>query len=221
MAAIDQFAINLEAAGSLVSMYRELRHARGLGVRGRLSAANLDLLWMPRSAVVASVSALDAYVHAVVYERLPLAFGQMAPPPDELCERLASLVPIKNSATFRAALPIFLANNSIDALLFRFKEEALAFQSFIEPEKIAKAYGLLGHANVFEEVSQLWPGPNTSSDDLKRRLHSYVRRRNQIAHEGDLEGNGTPRPIQPEYARDCRDFINSLVERLNQIVYGV
>jgi hypothetical protein len=221
MAAVEQFTTNIAAADRLVAIYRELRSSRGLGARGRLNAANADLLWLPRSAVVASVSALDAYVHAVVYDRLPHTFGQLAAPPDDLCDRLAQLMPIKNANSFKDAIPILAAVNSIEKLLLRLREESLAFQAFQDPDKVEKAYGLIGHANIFEGVSNIWPGPNSTAQDLKRRLHGYVRRRNQIAHEGDMEANGISRPIQPEYAQSCRDYMQSLVERLNQVVYGV
>src|SRR5689334_6942044 len=101
MAALAQFNRNINASDRLVAMYRELRRSRGLGARGQLNAINQDLLWLPRSAVVASISALDTYVHAVVYERLPHVLGGAGPAPDSLCDLLAPLVSIKNAATFR------------------------------------------------------------------------------------------------------------------------
>ena len=79
----------------------------------------------------------------------------------------------------------------------------------------------MGHDRIFDEVSAIWQGPNTEADDLKRRLSQYVRRRNQIAHQGDLEASGQQRPVQPEYAAACRTFITGLVTRLDQVVYGI
>jgi hypothetical protein len=218
--AAAQFSTNIAAADALVAMYRELRQSRGLGARGRLAAAHLDLLWLPRSAVVASISALDAYVHAVVNDRLPHMFGQIAPPPEELCERLANLIPIKNATGFRDAIPLLSAQDTIARLLIKLRDESLAFLAFQDPEKIERAYGLIGHAGIFRSVSNIWPGPNNSAADIKRRLSQYVRRRNQIAHEGDLEAHGVSRPMQPDYAVGCSDFVRGLQERLNRVVYG-
>jgi len=221
MTALAQFNINIASADQLVAMYRELRQARHLGARGVLDAANTDLLWLPRSAIVASISALDAYVHGAIYDRLPHLFGQAALPPDQLCDELAQLIPIKNVATFRDALPTLLAPDTVQRLLTQLREKVLAFQAYQAPEKIGWVYRLIGQNDIFEAVSVLWQGPNTTADDIKRRLASYVRRRNHIAHEGDVEANGRPRPVQPEYANGCRQFVAGLVTRLNQVVYGV
>lgn len=221
MTALAQFGTNITAADRLVAMYRELRTSRHLGARGQLNAANQDLLWLPRSAVVASISALDTYVHSVIYDRAPHLLSHAAPPPEPLCEQFSALLPIKNANNFRDALPVLIANNTAAQLIERLKERYLRFQSFQAPEKIVEAYRLLGYNAIFDDVSDLWPGPNTTADHIRQRLSGYVRRRNQIAHEGDVEANGQSRPMRPDYAVDCRDFIGSLVARLNQVVYGV
>jgi hypothetical protein len=221
MTALAQFYTNIVAADQLVAMYTELRRNRRLGFRGRLDAANADLLWLPRSAVVASISALDAYVHAVVYDRSPHLFGQPAPPPDLLCEQLAKIIPVKNAATFRDAIPILSAPDTLAQLVAKLKDKSLRFQSFQAPEKIEEAYRLIGHDGVFERVSELWQGPNTTAQDIKHKLAGYAKRRNQIAHEGDLEVHGQSRAIRPQYAGGCRDFVSILVARLNDVVYGV
>lgn len=219
MPPLDQFNVTIVAADSLVAMYRELRQSRHLGARGRLDAANADLLWLPRSAIVVSVSALDAYVHHVVEERVPHILRGHGPPPDALCERLSTVLTIRNAASFKDALPMLTANDTLDELVTRLKDQSLSFLAFQAPEKVEEAYRLLGHEQIFEAVAAIWQGPNTEPNDLKRRLSAYVRRRNQIAHEGDLEANGQPRPIQPDYGADCRAFITGLVLRLNQVVY--
>jgi hypothetical protein len=218
MDALLQFARNVDASDKLVAMYRQLRAFRKLGARGRLSAENQDLLWLPRSAVVAAISALDTYVHSVVKNRLPHLFAPGVTVPDSLAEQLALLVPIKNANSFRQAVPLLLAHDTVAQLLKKLEDNYLQFQSFQAPEKIIEAYRLIGINDVFERVSDLWPGPNTSPEDLKRRLAGYVQRRNQIAHEGDLEANGQQRPMQPDYAVQCQEYLASLVNRLNQVV---
>lgn len=220
MTALAQFQANITAADKLVEMYRELRRYRQLGARGRLDAENVDLLWLPRSAVVACMSALDTYIHTVIYERIPNAL-RGNPVPQALCDAMISVVKIKNGNEFREALPIFSIPDSLTELTNRLRIEMLAFQSYQAPEKIVGAYKLLGREDIFNDVADLWPGPNSTAEDIKRRLIRYVNRRNQIAHEGDVEINGEPRHIQPEYATDCRDYTFSLVTRLDQVIYGV
>jgi len=50
-------------------------------------------------------------------------------------------------------------------------------------------------------------------------LAGYVKRRNQIAHEGDREANGAVRHMQPQYAMKVAAFVENLVFRLNRVVY--
>ena len=220
MTAITQFESSIAAADQLVAIYFELRHSRNLGQRGRLDVGNTDLLSLPRAAVVASMSALDAYVHAVLYERIPLAL-KSNPVPDSLCELMSSAIPIRNGNSFRDAIPLLVAQDSLAELSAKIKERTLAFLSYQAPEKIIAAYELIGHDNVFERVADLWPGPATEAEDIKRNLAAYAKRRNQIAHEGDHDANGHPRAMQPQYAQGCRNFIAGLVTRLNRVAFNV
>lgn len=220
MTAYAHFEHSIASAQQLVAMYRELRGHRHLGPRGRLTPQNEDLLWLPRSAVVASLSALDAYVHTVLKEQIPIAL-RGNPVPSPLCEALANIIPVKNGTSFREALPIITVANVHVELSQRLDEKTLSFVSYQAPEKLINGYELIGHPNIFESVSQLWPGPNTTADDIKRTLANYVKRRNQIAHEGDREANGVVRHMQPVYAIQCAEFVKNLAQKLNRVVYGI
>jgi hypothetical protein len=201
-------------------MYKELRRYRDLGERGRLDAANIDLLWLPRSAVVASMSALDAYVHGALYGRIPHVL-RTNPVPQRLCEEMASVIEIRNEKGFRSALSILSASDSITILSEKFKNDSLAFLTYQAPDKIVAGYKLIGYEDIFEDVAALWPGPNTTAKYIKDNLSKYYRRRNQIAHEGDRDTNGADRAMQPQYAKACEEFVVSLVTRLNRVVYGL
>ena len=200
-------------------MYSELRRHRGLAQRGRLTPANEDLLWLPRSAVVAALSSLDAYVHAVLDDRIPHAL-RSNPIPGALCDAMAGIVRIRNADSFRDAFPIISAANVPAELAKRLRDQSLSFLSFQAPEKILASYDMIGHPLIFNAVSAIWPGPRTTPDYIKRTLWKYVERRNQIAHEGDRDSHGAVRPMQPDYANDCASFIENLVLRLNRVVYG-
>jgi hypothetical protein len=165
------------------------------------------------------MSALDAYVHAVICEKIPLAFLQ-TPVPNALCEMAAAEISIKNAASFKEALPIITAADSIAQLSIRI-EGKLSFLSYQAPDKIIAGYKLIGYDSVFDNVAGFWPGPRTTADDIKRTLSKYYKRRNNIAHEGDREASGAERAMQPQYAKECQDFVENLVVRLNRVVYGV
>lgn len=219
MSALTDFEHSIASARSLTAMYAELRQRRGLGRRGRLAPEHEDLLWLPRSAVVAAISALDAYIHAVLYDRVPNAL-RADPLPAPLADAMASIIPIKNGNGFREALPIILRADVDVQLANRLRTQTLAFLSFQAPEKVQAAYEMIGYPGIFGAVSALWPGPNSAEEDLRRTLANYVKRRNQIAHEGDREATGAVRHMQPEYANKCAAFVENLVTRLNRHVYG-
>lgn len=215
-----QFLSNISSADKYIAMYIELRRLRGLGARGALSTANTDLLWLPRAAVVASISALDSYMHSMLYERIP-AVLKAPNVPDALCEAMSSHITIKNSNGFKSAIPLLKNTNTLDELFKLLKDDTLSFLSYQAPDKIIAGFALIGETNIFERASAMWPGPGTTAENIKRDLVHYVRRRNQIAHEADAEADGAPRPMQPSYALGCKDFIVNLTYRLNRIVYGV
>jgi len=215
-----QFLNNIGPADRYISMYRELRTSRGLGARGALSAANQDLLWLPRAAVVASVSALDSYMHSMLYERIPVILNSPNVP-DALCEALSSHISIKNAGGFRNALPLLKNHDTLGEIFAILKSETLSFLSYQAPDKIIAGFALIGEDQIFDRVSARWPGPGTTADRIRRDLVNYVKRRNQIAHEADAEANGISRPMQPEYALGCKDFVVNLTLRLNRIAYGI
>lgn len=218
MTAYSDFNNSIAAAHSLTRMYKELRRLRGLGQRGQLTAENEDLLWLPRSSIVTSLSAIDAYVHAVLADRIPHAL-QSNPIPTRLADEMATIIPIRNGTTFRDAMPIISMPNLHLELTGRLRDKSLSFLSYQAPEKIQLAYEMIGIDDVFESVSALWPGPNSTAADLKRTLAGYVKRRNQIAHEGDREASGAVRHIQPQYSLKVTRFVENLVYRLNRTVY--
>ena len=213
----DQFDKNMEAADHYLRSVKELRKARGLGDKGRLGKDNQDLYWQPRAAIVASVSALDAYVHQVLFDIIPHLLATAKPLPPALCELVLVVFRVAKAHQVDAAVVLMRSPNPTLEIASKIKD-VLDSRSFQAPDKFIQAYEYIGRPDIFLAVADRWQGPNSSEDDLKRSLRKYVHRRNQIAHEGDLS-KGVPRPITPEYASDCSDFVKSLVTRLNDIVY--
>lgn len=218
MSYLTSFHKSIDGADRLIAMYGELRQSRDLGVRGRLDANNVDLLWLPRAAVVASLAALDAYVHDVVEDRIP-AVLKGGGVPQAMCDRLGELFRISDGTGFRKQLPLIL-DADVPGALSRRLTSTLSFESFQSSKKIKSAYELIAVRDIFGEVARRWRGPGTAKEDIASRLDAFFQRRNKIAHEGDIEANGTPRAMQPQYAKDCRDFVANLAVRLDAIVYG-
>jgi hypothetical protein len=215
-----RFQRSLSGALSLYEMYVELRAVRGIGKRGKLDYENEDLLWLPRSSVVISMSALDTYVHAVLSDRIPHILRSHSVP-EPLSKLMSSILPVKDARGFSELLPYLKSADPISVITERLKENTLAFLSFQAPDKVINAYELIGHGNIFQSISDIWQGPKSTDADIKKSLANYFKRRNQIAHEGDVDHLRNSRPITPKYAKDCHDFIEGLVGRMHRVVYGV
>lgn len=218
MSAFDKFNSSMAASNKLIRMYSELRVYRGLGSRGALTSVNKDLLWILRSSVVASISALDAYIHTVLNEKIPQALSENNIS-TTLAAQISALIPIKNASSFQAAYPLIFSGDISQNLSTKLYEENLQFMSFQAPDKIIFAYEMINQPNIFDIIATTWPGPRTTGEEIKRKLANYVKRRNQIAHEGDHDNQGNIRPMQPKYANDCEGLIVNIATRLNNIVY--
>ena len=99
----------------------------------------------------------------------------------------------------------------------KISEQKLQFESYIAPDKMINAYSLIGKTDIFAKVSATWQGQSSTEQEIKDRLSRYAKRRHQIVHEGDLDSNDKPRPIQASYAHECADFMEKLVTRLDSI----
>lgn len=217
MTPFGRFQASIEGALHLFEMYTELRTSRGLGRRGKLDADNDSLLWLPRSSVVMSMSALDAYIHAVIIDRIP-SLLKTNTAPDPLLKMLAGMLPVKDGNGFKEVLKYINLSDPVALLTEKIKEQ-LSFVSYQAPDKIMLGFEMVGVSNVFTSVSDIWQGRNSTEADIKRILANYYKRRNQIAHEGDVDLNNASRAITPKYARGCHDFIEGLVTRMNRVAY--
>lgn len=212
----ESFGPNIAAASYHISMYKELRKLKKLGARGRLDAANKYLLWAIRASVVASLSALDSYVHDKLAEQIPLLLGgPLQDIPEELAQLVSHVAPMKKPEEIRKSLTFVRSASGIEDLSQALCDVELGSETFQSPSSVEHAFKIMGRDCVFELVAALWQGPNSTAKQLKSRLDRYWRRRNQIAHESDLQEDGEPRPITPNYATDCVDFISALVTRLD------
>ncbi|MHB8139952.1 MAG: hypothetical protein ACYDHD_01635 [Vulcanimicrobiaceae bacterium] len=145
MSTIQDFRATIGAADQLLAMYAELRKSRKLGARGALPQTEQDLLWLPRAAVVVALSTMDAYIHAVLYERIPIALKSSIIP-EALAVAMADQLTIKNGAGFASAYPIIASQNPETRLLDKLYDSRLQFESYQQPDKIIQAYSLMGIA---------------------------------------------------------------------------
>jgi hypothetical protein len=100
----------------------------------------------------------------------------------------------------------------------------LALNSYQDPERIADGVRLCSDIELWNEVAvKLGATQVTKVDeakDLKRELSIIVRRRNQIAHEGDLQPTAIrePWPITQPDAAQVRGLVEKIVRSINSLV---
>lgn len=197
-AAIDQFRTNIERVRNLSTIYKVLS-SQTTGV--------LDLSDVLRTPLVMAVSALDHYVHEIVrIGMLESYHGRRAQ--TEACLRF--------QVSLGSALQGIAGADSADWLEDQIRDRH-SHQSFQNPDNVADAIRLISDVQLWNEV-----GNNLalSAADVRDRLRLIVTRRNQIAHEADLDPSfpGRRWPVSETLVDGAIDFVEDLAEAIQIVV---
>ena len=172
-----------------------------------------------RSALVLAVTAVDSYMHWLVYRRisevrregdLPKLLAKLEVPFSDFAS-LADAT-IKARREDRDLRPWVQVKNAVQRRLL--KE---TFQSY---EQVGQALSLAG---IDKGWSRTADALGIKADDIKTRLNHLVHRRNQIVHEGDIKRASRPQKLQyndvgqVNVAADV-DWIEQLVAAIEQVV---
>ena len=164
-----------------------------------------DLL---RASLVMAVSAMDAYFHAKIL-RYVVPHSRRAEPSERL---LNERIQVRD---FIAARRKKRPNAALRAAV----ERNLSYQSLQRTERIADALQLIGIAKFWEDVATRL---KRTKEDLCDELCGIVRRRNQIAHEGDLsQGKKTrnrDRSISTQFVQRSMALLKAVVEEAETVI---
>ena len=170
-----------------------------------------------RAEWVARVSALDLYIHELVAQRMLAVFDGLRPvSPAYLTFRISN----ETSGRIRAAASLADASAAFDLEI----RDQLSLLTFQEPERIADGVRLFSAVELWNEVAlHLGATPaakSSAAKALKTELSLIVRRRNKIAHEGDLQPNSPrePWPIQQEDLVFVADRVVKIVRAIDAVV---
>jgi hypothetical protein len=169
-----------------------------------------------RAEWVARVSALDLYIHELIAQRMLATFEGLRPPTPaylrfqvsaETLNRVrASAIPSDASAAFDLFVRSYLSRITYQA-----------------PDDIADGVRLCSTVELWNEVAlRLGATPATKADEaksVKKQLSLVVRRRNIIAHEGDLQ-QSAPREPWPISRADLA-FVGDQIERVLRAIDAV
>lgn len=174
--------------------------------RDDFSTSALDDLL--RASLVMAVAAMDAYFHAKIL-RYVVSHSRKASPSGRLLnERILVSDFIEGRKRQRA-------NTALRAAL----ERNLSYQSLQHPEKIADALGLIGVCKFWDEIAKAL---KRAKKDLCDEIGAIVRRRNQIAHEGDLsqskKARNQDRSIANKYVRDSITTLKQFVDAADVLI---
>jgi hypothetical protein len=183
----------------------------------RNSSSILQVDEMLRAEWVARVSALDLYVHELILERMLEIFQGIRGATAEFQRFKISVDTaqrIRNSASLSEQISAF----ELDV------RQQLDLMTYQDPEKIADGVRLVSGVELWNEVAlDGGASPSTKVDcakAIKKTLSLIVRRRNKIAHEGDMQPT-VPRiawPIDKKDVSDMRDFLYQIVRSIHKAV---
>ena len=193
---LQQFRENIERVQSLGGLYNVL---------SQQATAALDLTDLLRSQIVMVVSALDHYVHEITRVGMLEVYGGKRPQTPAF---------LRFQITMEATLQGISIGQGNDSWLdeeIRKKHGYLAFQ---HPDRIADAIRLFSSCRLWISVaSEL----NQDVEDVKTELQLIVDRRNQIAHEADLDSRkpgGNRFTISPSDTERIINFIQDIGEAI-------
>ena len=198
---------------SPIEQFREnIARVRDLGglhaAFGQLTTPAVDLTDLLRAQIVMVVSALDQYIHEITRVGMLEVYDGTRPQTNAF---------LRFQVTMGAAMKGISTSNN-NAWLHTEIRERHGYQTFQHPDNIANAVRLFSSCELWPSVAaQL----NLTVQDVKNRLRAIINRRNQIAHEADLDpsypGSGTRWPISPTDSASTVDFIQDVCEAIQTV----
>jgi len=162
---------------------------------------------MLRASLVMGVSALDAYFHCKVIAHVVKAAKKGPRMPKALRNRAITVAEFVEGKKYTYRM------QTVRKAL----ERGLGYESLQRPDKIASALSLIGVKDFWANLADRMGVPQA---ELKKELLDLVRRRNWIAHEGDLSqsksARNRSRRIEPKEVRQGLGLIRRTVKRAEE-----
>lgn len=186
------FILNIQSAQDCLSLYDGLSALR----------TSMELSWLLRASVVFVVSAIDTYFHDKVRYRVG-KFGL-----DDIPPQLGNFeIQIKKLINWKVAA-------RKGNVLRNWVTEYLSTKPLQSPNTIADALKLCGIESLWDKIEPI----KSNKEMLLTKLNALVKRRNQIAHEGDRaqsrRSGKNLRNISRNEIVDWITFSTTLVEKI-------
>lgn len=146
-----------------------------------------ELSELLRAAIVVSVSALDRYCHEVLLSRI---IDQMDRSevnwPAELKKLSLPLIFVKRSvknAKLRKGIGGKVRTRPMNIVKQGLQEKFHKDLTLQRPDDIATAWSMIGIKSLWSRCGK---SMNVRAEEIKENLNRIIKRRNEIAHEGDI-----------------------------------
>ncbi len=203
------FNDNIANARSLSSIYINLRD--NVGIEEKYTN---NLL---KAQLINVVSAFDMFIHNIIKEGVTEIFTKKRKETPKF--QAFSFQAKTILALLKVTTPGFIPTTPDEipeAILGKDLSNKLSYMSFQHPDKVVDALSLIWdekHKIQTLAVDIGIPGAtdNDKATNLRQQLETIIQRRNQIAHEGDIDPTTLqPRTIDIAHVRDATNFIESL-----------
>jgi hypothetical protein len=200
--AITQFRLNMQSVKHLDSVH--------ISIEQQVTSV-IDLSEILRAEIILAVSALDCFIHDLIRLRMVDIFVKNENWSNSFLKFSISIECLRN---------INLSSDINDKIFFLDQEirRVNGYKSFQEPEKISGAFSTIGVQKLWDKVGQKI---SLSSIDTINKLNLIVERRNQIAHEADIDptlGLGNKFPIDRNLVTQTIQFIETICEKIHEVV---
>lgn len=166
----------------------------------------MDASSLLRSEYVLIVSTFDSYLHNIVRRKIRENFFASSFLPANFNLPITAYLSVHNEPNVAFQQQIF------DASLRSILEK----DSFQSPKSVEYALGLVNVKSVWTKVS---PVMGDTAEHIRDQLALIVKRRNQIAHESDIDPSTSMlRNIDLQTVNDCRDFLQRLVSVIDTFI---
>ena len=196
--AIEQFRLNIERVRNIGALTKTLYTQ---------TTPALDLSDLLRAEIVLAVSALDHFVHETVRLGMLEAYRNERP-------RTRSFQNFQVSIGSISGVASDIPNSD---WLEQEIRKSHGHRSFQSPDNIAEAVRLISESSLWNEVASRI---NTSRQDIRERLILIIKRRNQIAHEADMDPSypGVRWPIDEQMVDSSIDSIEQIAEAIHAVI---
>ncbi len=171
-------------------------------------AREVDASDILRAEYVLIVSAFDCYIHDLVKKGMMEIF-EGSRPSNKNYE--------KYSISMSQLQTVLEQDDTLKATALGYAiSDINSKDSYQSPKSIEYALGLISYNNIWAQLSTVL---GLTAENIKARTALIIRRRNQIAHEADMQStiSDEKNPISLFDIQDVSAFIKSLVEGIDSL----